>query len=635
MLDMIITDQEYKTMQATVLKMVSRQNHTKDDILAMVQYDVNLTKHIKGWNPTGKGRFIELDCQNNELYNAMILQGIWCPKHREWHRIFPNDMENRTIITMFNVPLTTQGARLKQYIELRGYEVSFTHHVLESGYRTGVMKFMVYKTTSSVPLPEYVECYRRKIGVRHKEQLEVNPVDKPTPKPVKQNKRQKRREAARNKALLQSENTTKKSLPNVREEVDMEVEATQAVVEPAWNLRFKPYTPTPTTEVEPKAKTKEVIHNNTTAVKKVQFADNPRNQPQVDNMDIVNPTTRINHDWSSDEPLNNTTTVTVHHSTPTAEPIRTPTTDTLPKPDSSAEEGEIIDDDGDNWETSSIDVNPPDFEPDDFLQLDISWAFADPGTSDHEQCVQYEDVKTESPEWTAYLETLMITTDLMHEQLNDTVCDVVDEEQTMNLIDNDILEYYLRDVIKEVTFDLRREFADRLLVRKSNTRRSDDEEFEPKKPTELPKTPPSSAPTIELDSTQPTFIQWGKYNREFAVGELTSYLEGINEHLLSFDDTERIFLSYIKFYDKGIPLPPDWSKNNTLAFYATVVAHYVGRADLDTTPTRFTKLFNGRHSNFLGLWRMWSKTKASQRTKKLNEYISLINRHRATTPQQQ
>ena len=194
-----ISDEDHRLLHQQILKMVSNKPHSKPELLKILRHNKEISKAIKGYNPTAKGRFVELHCPNDEVHTKLILQGIWCPKHREWHRVFPDDLEGRTIVTMFNVPLTTSGDELGMYIEKNGYTVNYSYHVLHENYRCGIMKFLCTKLDGATILPDYIEAYRRKIGIRHKEQSDKQerhnapPADPGSDEPPPKKKRRRRK----------------------------------------------------------------------------------------------------------------------------------------------------------------------------------------------------------------------------------------------------------------------------------------------------------------------------------------------------------------------------------------------------------------------------------------------------------
>ena len=227
-IDLDVTDEQFTEMNAAVYKMVADKNHNIAEIIAMVRFDKQLAKHIKGVNPTGRGKFVEICCPKNDAALKMILQGLWCPKHNEYHRVYPADMTNKTIITMFNVPLRADGQKLKNYVQGKGYEIIFAYHLLNHGYRVGIMKFLCVTNDNCTVLPEYIEAYRRKIGVRHKEQIiesvapDLNVTNNETDQPPRKRRRRQRRGKRPNTQVVNTE-----SLPAIQEETEpMDVTAT-------------------------------------------------------------------------------------------------------------------------------------------------------------------------------------------------------------------------------------------------------------------------------------------------------------------------------------------------------------------------------------------------------------------------
>ena len=159
---------EIKELYKDTVKVCSRRPHTIPQIYEMIDQTEAMASDILGVVPTSKGRTIDLEIPNRELYNQLILHGIYCPTHKVKHRVVPVYTEDKALITVYNTPAkSTKLAKIEELIEQHGYTISCSHHMdfrpgLKSGIRKYLTSFTPYRTP--VRLPAMVELYGKKIG---------------------------------------------------------------------------------------------------------------------------------------------------------------------------------------------------------------------------------------------------------------------------------------------------------------------------------------------------------------------------------------------------------------------------------------------------------------------------------------
>ena len=175
-----------KMLYACTVRVCCRRTHTIPQILEMLDQDQVIKDAVVGVNTISKGRFVDLEVMNFQLYNQLILQGLPCPSHKVIHKVIPVYTEDKCLITAYNTPTKAVALpELTQIIEEHGYEIVMVHQVdIRPGLKSGIRKYLTKFNTSRTPtkMPEMVELYGRKIGF---EQTSSASITEPQPEAQK------------------------------------------------------------------------------------------------------------------------------------------------------------------------------------------------------------------------------------------------------------------------------------------------------------------------------------------------------------------------------------------------------------------------------------------------------------------
>ena len=158
------------------VKFSSNDEHTENEILQMLTKSGYQNK-IWGINLTNRGKQVEVKFKQTKDSNNFIQTGIYDDTRHATYTVEPAFDKDRTIITVFNVPLGASGGSVQQYLE-ENYLKVLSHERQSIKYGDnrvyiGVIKFRCDKKEGFVNLPQWKTFYNnRKIGIRHAEQYE-------------------------------------------------------------------------------------------------------------------------------------------------------------------------------------------------------------------------------------------------------------------------------------------------------------------------------------------------------------------------------------------------------------------------------------------------------------------------------
>ena len=165
----------HKIYDKTV-KFSSNDEHTENEILQMLT-NSGYENKIWGINLANRGKQVEVKFKQSKDSNNLIQTGIYDDTRHTTYTVEPAFDKDRTIITVFNVPLGASGGSVQQYLE-ENYLKVLSHERQsikygDNGVYTGVIKFRCEKKEGFVNLPQWKTFYNnRKIGIIHAEQHE-------------------------------------------------------------------------------------------------------------------------------------------------------------------------------------------------------------------------------------------------------------------------------------------------------------------------------------------------------------------------------------------------------------------------------------------------------------------------------
>ena len=237
-------------LYGTTVRVCCRRPHTVPQVFAMLDQDRTITEAVSGMNRISQGRIIDLEVPNLQLYNKLILAGIYCPTHKVKHRVVPVYTEDKCLITTYNTP-TKQVAlpALTKIIEDHGYTVQMVHQLeLRPGLMSGIRKYLVsfkpYRTPTK--LPAMVELYGRKIGFEQTPSTKIQ--DRLPPGQTKST--DERQDIQEDTQIMETE-TPQESTETLQESTETLQETTDIPQETTETLQESPELPNETHSEQP------------------------------------------------------------------------------------------------------------------------------------------------------------------------------------------------------------------------------------------------------------------------------------------------------------------------------------------------------------------------------------------------
>ena len=173
---MATTEKQIQKIYEGTVKFSCNNEHTNEEILQMLT-ERGYKNKTWGINLTGRGKQAEIKlCDKNDCIE-LIKTGIYDDKYKTTYIVEPAFDTNKTIITVFNVPLGASGDCIRQYLEDNNLKVTSheRQHIKygDAAVYTGVIKYRCNKLDGFENLPSFETFYNnRKIGIRHSEQYD-------------------------------------------------------------------------------------------------------------------------------------------------------------------------------------------------------------------------------------------------------------------------------------------------------------------------------------------------------------------------------------------------------------------------------------------------------------------------------
>ena len=200
-----VTSTIEKIYENTV-KFTCNNEHNEQEVLDMLTYR-GMQNRIWGINLTNRGKMVEIKLGHQNDNTKLIQTGIYDEKNNCTFIVEPAFDTNKTIITVFNVPLGESGSCIQQYLEENNLKVlSRERQNVKYGdfsVYTGVIKYRCNKLNGFEILPTFKTFYNnRKVGIRHAEQYEQkNMVEQERNKVAKEKKRMEEEDNERRREL--------------------------------------------------------------------------------------------------------------------------------------------------------------------------------------------------------------------------------------------------------------------------------------------------------------------------------------------------------------------------------------------------------------------------------------------------
>ena len=86
------------------VRMCCRRTHTMPSLLQILDQNTAIRDNVSAINPVCRGRYVDLEVRNFNVYVDLILRGIYCPCHQVHHKVIPAYTEDKCLITVYNTP---------------------------------------------------------------------------------------------------------------------------------------------------------------------------------------------------------------------------------------------------------------------------------------------------------------------------------------------------------------------------------------------------------------------------------------------------------------------------------------------------------------------------------------------------